>query len=204
MEIDVQEFDKVAREVFAPIYPVIAEQIKQKTGIITGKCLELGCGGGYLGIALARITDLQIILLDTSREMLNVAASNISDCGLEARMQTLQADVQEIPLEDQSVDLIISRGSVFFWEDQQTAFEEIYRILTPNGVAYVGGGFGTAELRKQVAVEMEKRDKNWNEENKKRIGEHAPEAFQSKLEKAKIPRFVIDRNEAGLWIVIRR
>jgi len=204
MEMNVREFDKVAREVFAPIYPVIAEQIKQKTGITAGRCLDLGCGGGYLGIALAKITDLNITLLDTSQEMLDIAVSNISDCGLKARMQTSLADVQEIPWEDQSVDLIISRGSIFFWKDQQKAFEEIYRVLTPGGVAYIGGGFGTAELKKQIDSEMEKRDKKWNEERKKRIGEHALEAFRNKLQSAKIPVFELDKNEAGLWIVIRK
>ncbi|KUO78237.1 MAG: methyltransferase [Desulfosporosinus sp. BRH_c37] len=203
MEMNILEFDKVAREVFAPIYPVIAEQIKLKTGITRGKCLDLGCGGGYLSIALARITGLNIHLLDVSQEMLDIAASNIAENGLEARMQTLLADVQEIPLKDKSVDLIISRGSIFFWEDQQKAFEEIYRVLTPGGVAYIGGGFGTVELKKQIFAEMEKRDKNWNEESRKRIGKHAIENFREKLQNAKIEVFELNRDDTGLWIVIR-
>lgn len=112
--MNVCEFDNIAREVFAPIYPVIAEQIKQKTGITTGKCLDIGCGGGYLGIALASITELYIYLLDKSLEMLEIAASNISAAGLKTRMQTFFADVKKIPLPDQSINLIISRGSIFF------------------------------------------------------------------------------------------
>lgn len=204
IKTNVPEFDKIAREVFAPIYPVIAEQIQLKTGITEGKCLELGCGGGYLGIALARITDLYIHLLDKSQEMLEIAAGNISAARLTTRMQTILADVQEIPLPDQSIDLIISRGSIFFWEDRQKAFEEIYRVLAPGGVTYIGGGFGTAELKKQITARMEKENKNWRAMLNKNIGENAPEAFIKILQQTKIPFFEINRDEAGLWIQIRR
>ncbi|AGL03092.1 methylase involved in ubiquinone/menaquinone biosynthesis [Desulfoscipio gibsoniae DSM 7213] len=202
--MNVCEFDNIAREVFAPIYPVIAEQIKQKTGITTGKCLDIGCGGGYLGIALASITELYIYLLDKSLEMLEIAASNISAAGLKTRMQTFFADVKKIPLPDQSINLIISRGSIFFWEDQQKAFEEIYRVLAPGGVAYIGGGFGSAELKKQIAARMEKDNKNWRAMMNKNIGENAPEAFTKILQNTKIAFFEINRDEAGLWILIRR
>ncbi|WP_347488440.1 class I SAM-dependent methyltransferase [Desulfoscipio sp. XC116] len=203
IKMNVSEFDNIAREVFAPVYPVIAEQIKQKTGISVGKCLDIGCGGGYLGIALARVTELYVYLADRSTEMLEIAGGNISAAGLTARMQTLFADVQKIPLPDQSIDLIVSRGSIFFWEDRQKAFEEIYRVLAPGGVAYIGGGFGTAELKKRIAARMEKENKNWRAMMNKNIGENAPEAYVKILQNTKIPFFEVNRDEAGLWIVIR-
>ncbi len=56
MKVNVTQFDQIAREIFAPIYPVIAEQIVRKTGITAGQCLDVGCGG-YLGMALAKITE---------------------------------------------------------------------------------------------------------------------------------------------------
>ncbi len=51
-EMDVPEFDRIAREVFPPVSLLIAEQIKEITGITEGVCLDIGAGGGYLGIAL--------------------------------------------------------------------------------------------------------------------------------------------------------
>jgi ubiquinone/menaquinone biosynthesis C-methylase UbiE len=51
----------------------------------------------------------------------------------------------------------MSRGSVFFWEDHCKAFQEIYRVLKPGGVAIIGGGFGSNELKDQIAAEMEKK-----------------------------------------------
>lgn len=204
MEINPMEFEKIAREVFAPIYPIIAEQIKQKTGITKGTCLDVGTGGGHLGIALARSTDLYVYLFDKSQEMLEIADRNIAGYGLEAKIQTLSGDVHDIPLEDQSINLVVSRGSVFFWEDRQKAFKEIYRVLAPGGFAYIGGGFGTPELKKQVAGIMEKKDSKWHEKVKRNTGDHSVEAFEKILQSAEIPVFKINRDEAGLWIVMRR
>lgn len=202
MEINIEEFDRVAREVFAPIYPVIAEQIKQKTGITRGTCLDAGCGGGYLGIALAGITELFIYLFDKSPEMLEIAARNIAAHGLQQRSRTLLGDVHEIPLKDQSVDLVISRGSVFFWENQQRAFQEIYRVLAPQGAAFIGGGFGDAELKKLIDARMAQKDSNWQERINKNIGKNAIETFTKTLRAAAISIFEIDKGEAGLWILI--
>ncbi len=204
MGINAVEFDKIAREVFAPVYPVIAEQIKYKTGIIRGTCLDIGCGGGYLGIAMAGITELYVYLFDASQEMLKIAAGNIASRGLEQRIQTLPGDVHKIPLDDNSIDLVISRGSVFFWRDRQKAFQEIHRVLKPGGVAFIGGGFGTTALKEQITSVMEKRNNNWREKLKKNIGENAVEGFAETLRRTGISTFEIDRNEAGLWIIIRR
>ncbi len=204
MEMNPVEFEKIAREVFAPIYPIIAEQIKQKTGITKGTCLDVGTGAGHLGIALAKSTDLNVYLFDKSQEMLKIADRNIAGYGLETKMQTLSGDVHDIPLEEQSINLVVSRGSIFFWEDRQKAFKEIYRVLAPGGFAYIGGGFGTPELKKQIAGIMEKRDSKWHEKVKKNIGDHSVIAFEATLRSAGIPAFEVNRDEAGLWIVIRR
>ncbi|MDD4753961.1 MAG: class I SAM-dependent methyltransferase, partial [Desulfitobacteriaceae bacterium] len=142
MQINAREFDKIAREVFAPVYPVLAGQIISNTGISRGCCLDIGCGGGYLGLALARISRLAVVLLDKSPDMLDLADGYIRESGLESRVQTLKGDVHCIPLEDGTVQLAVSRGSMFFWNDRVKAFREIYRVLAVPGVAMIGGGFG--------------------------------------------------------------
>lgn len=204
MEINVAEFDKIAREVFAPIYPVIAEQIITRTGITSGCCLDIGCGGGYLGLALARITEMEMILFDESAEMLNLAQEYIRADGLESRVKTLHGDVHAIPLADGTVNLAISRGSLFFWEDQAQAFREIYRVLAPGGMTCIGGGFGSKELLKKVEREMLLRDPDWNKLRQQRVGKNKVADYQEKLEQAGISDYKIHQDETGLWIVIRR
>ena len=197
------EFDRVAREVFAPAYVVLAEQIKKETGVTKGTCLDAGSGGGYLGIALARITDLDVILLDQSQEMQDIAERNIIEAGLERKVHTLLGNVHEIPLDDHCVNIVISRGSVFFWEDQVRAFREIYRVLTPGGVTFVGGGFGSVDLKKRIDKIMMARNKDWLDMTRKRMSTHTMERFNATLDEAGVPH-EIRQVEAGFGIMIRK
>ena len=67
MKIDARQFDEVARTLFAPVYPLIADQIIQYTGITSGTCLDVGCGPGYLGAGLATKNHLHLLLLYQSQ-----------------------------------------------------------------------------------------------------------------------------------------
>lgn len=204
MEMNVEEFDEIARNVFAPIYPVIAGQIKQNTGIETGTCLDIGTGGGYLGIELSKITDLSVYLFDKSEKMIKLANENINNNGLENRVKTQLGDVHEIPFKDQSINLVISRGSIFFWENLQKAFKEIYRILKPGGIAYIGGGFGTAELKEQIAIKMKEIDKEWEGGMVKNFGNNPIELLNNELRSSEIEDYDVSMDESGLWVTIRR
>ncbi len=204
MEMNVSEFDQVARELFAPIYPIIAMQIKQKTKITKGACVDLGCGGGYLGLSLARITDLTVCLFDLLPEMQEIATRNIREYNLADRVTTVLGDVHALPFANQSIDLIISRGSLFFWKDQVQAFKEIYRVLAPGGKTFIGGGFGSPELKAKVTERMKQKDRHWEDTLKKRIGKTSKERLCSVLAQAGVADFSIDRSDAGMWIVIRR
>ena len=75
MQINAEEFDRRTRSVFKPIHPIIAGRILEHTGITRGACLDLDCGGGYLGMELAWQSDLQLVLLDLSEEMLAIAGA---------------------------------------------------------------------------------------------------------------------------------
>jgi len=203
MEMNVTEFDKVAREVFAPAYVVFAEQIKEETGVTNGICLDVGSGGGYLSLALAKTTHLDMILLDQSKEMRDIAETNIREAGLQKRLRTILADVHRIPLDDCSVDMVVSRGSVFFWEDLPRAFNEIYRVLSPGGVTFIGGGFGSVDLKKRIDEMMEKRNKGWCDYTRGRMDVNKMEKFHRALVCAGVP-YEIRQIEAGFGIMIRK
>ncbi len=51
---DPQEYDKVAKLAFAPIYPYLAQRIKEKFGITEGICVDVGSGPASLAIAMAQ------------------------------------------------------------------------------------------------------------------------------------------------------
>ncbi len=201
--IDAVAFEKTTREVFAPVYPVIAKQIKDVTQMTNGLCLDIGAGTGHLGIELAKITNLQVTLLDQSEDMLLIAEQNIRYNGLEDRVNVTSGDVHHLLIDDGSVDLVISRGSLFFWEDKKRAFKEIYRVLVPEGTAYIGGGFGTEELKRRIDIEMQKRDKCWRRNMTQKV-EKTKINYQELLEDLGISDYQIINNTANMWVVIKK
>jgi ubiquinone/menaquinone biosynthesis C-methylase UbiE len=208
MTIDAQKYDKIAKGVFAPVYPLIADQIIAYTGVTQGTCLDIGCGGGYLGAALARKTDLFIHFLDQSPDMLDIAKRTIADGGLMGRADTLQGDVTSIPLPDGTVDLAVSRGSIFFWDDLPRALSDIHRVLSPAGWAYIGGGFGSRAVTASIVEEMTKRNQG-SEEFRNRVrrnlGPETRARFETALQTTGIDRFfILHDDDIGLWMVMRK
>ena len=125
-----------------PVYPLIAQQILDDYQITSGKCLDIGTGYGYLGIELAKITDLEMYFIDSDPKALTQAKKNTVECELNNLIHFVEADSCALPFEDNFADLIISRGSLWFWKDQIKGLQEINRTLKPGGTAFVGGGLG--------------------------------------------------------------
>nr|WP_321465451.1 class I SAM-dependent methyltransferase [uncultured Desulfobulbus sp.] len=196
---DVPLYNEVALGANAPIYAYYARQIAAKTRIVKGRCLDIGCGGGYLGLALAEISELEVVFLDPSPEMLAYANENIFRRNYSARARTLHGSVQDIPLEQDTIDLAISRGSVPFWEDLPTAFAEIHRVLAPGGQAYIGGGLGDPKTRALVEKRRKRAHPHW-QDNKPRLPRHDNQHYTDALTRAGIHPFTVDRSDEGLWI----
>lgn len=197
-----RDFNNLAKTVFAPVNPVIARQMVDRCKIKRGTCIDIGSGPALLTIALAEITDLSIYALDISDDMYEIAKENIEAAGLSGRITPIVGGVHDMPFDDNAVDLIMSRGSVFFWDDRADAFKEIYRVLKPDGRGYIGGGFGTAELRAKITEEMEKRDANWKKDVEERVGKNGVEKLKEALDEAEVPNYEVMHDDSGLWILI--
>lgn len=208
MEIKAKEFDSIARNIFKPIYPIIAEQIISRTGITSGTCLDIGCGSGYLGAALAKATQLYMHFLDQSPDMIEIVKQTIQENNIQERSATITGDVSSIALPDNSINLAVSRGSIFFWEDLPQAFREIYRILAPGGWSYIGGGFGNRELKESINNKMmssENFDGQFENLRRRNMSPETRERFETALKTAGINSYSILHNEdIGLWILMRK
>ena len=208
MTIDAQKYDKIAKGVFAPVYPLIADQIIACTGVTRGTCLDIGCGGGYLGAALALKTDLFVRFFDASPDMLDIARRTIAENELTQRADTLQGDVTAIPLPDNTIDLAVSRGSVFFWGDLPRALSDIHRVLAPGGWAYIGGGFGSKAITESIVAEMTKRNQGSDEFRdrvRRNLGPETRARFETALQATGIDGFsILHDDDIGLWMVVRK
>ncbi|NLJ71403.1 MAG: class I SAM-dependent methyltransferase [Syntrophomonadaceae bacterium] len=199
-----REFDRLVREVFAPIYPIIAAQVMEEVGFNEGLCLDIGTGSGYLGLNIAKISDFKVVAMDNNSDSIEVLKENISQWGLDSQVKSLLGDVHDIPLATNTVQLAVSRGSMFFWDEAIVAFNEIYRVLSPKGVGFIGGGFGNLETKAAVDQEMLKRNPKWLEKLNNRIGSKEPEKWRDIVSKTNIMNFNIIHNPVEMWIVFRK
>ncbi len=199
-EARVARYDQTARTLHAPMYDYYAKKIKELSGITKGVCLDVGSGGGYMGLALAKITDLEFIFLDISQPALEKAKEHIAEDGLKERARTLLANVQDIPLAGASVDLVISRGSIPFWEDPAKGLSEIYRVLKPGGRAFVGGGKGSREVRDLIDARRAEAGMKPFANSDRVHGDGMKRDYAALLESVGISQFKIHQGDDGRWI----
>ena len=70
--------------------------------------------------------------LDISRREVEHATTRARDRGLD-NVKFVNADMEKMPFEDNSFDVIVSNGAFCLAPNKETAFREIYRVLKPGG-----------------------------------------------------------------------
>ncbi len=96
--------------------------------------LDLGCGSGIDTILAARRTgpDGRVIALDFLPAMLDRTAAAAVQAAL-GNIETLHADIEDLPLPERSVDQIVSNGVLNLCPRKARAFAECRRVLRPGG-----------------------------------------------------------------------
>ena len=207
MNIEPERMDFVSKGTFAPIYPLIASQIVERSSVKTGTCIDVGAGPAALSIALARITDLEIYAMDISKDMCRKAQENVYKAGLYGRIVPVHGDVVKMPFPDNFANLVVSRGSIPFWKDLTGAFKEIKRVLKPDGFGYVGGGFGSSKMKAKIKRDRERKLKSGKYkkteiyQNPKKINVHEVE---NAIKNAGITCYSIINDDSGLWFLMRK
>jgi len=105
---------------------------KTASMIQEGKLLEIGPGPGYISIEIAKLLPkMEIIGLDISDTMIQIAKKNVNQHGLAERIELRKGDALKMPFEDSSFDFVISSGSLHHWKKPTQVFNEVYRVLKP-------------------------------------------------------------------------
>lgn len=96
--------------------------------------LDLGSGAGLdVFLAAERVGETgRVIGLDMTDEMIAAARKNAESSGYK-NVEFRHGDIENIPVEDNSVDLIISNCVLNLVPDKAKAFAEIFRVLKPGG-----------------------------------------------------------------------
>jgi len=96
--------------------------------------LDLGSGGGIDCFLAARQVGPQgrVIGLDMTPDMIKLARRNAKKLGM-ANVIFDYGEMEEIPLQDASVDAVISNCVINLSPDKDAVFGEAYRVLRPGG-----------------------------------------------------------------------
>jgi ubiquinone/menaquinone biosynthesis C-methylase UbiE len=106
------------------------------TGLPDGAdMLEIAPGPGYLSVELARLGRLHVTGVDLSRTFVELATAHARTQGVVVAFQ--QGDAEDLPVPDESYDLIVCQAAFKNFGRPVVALDEMYRVLRPGRTAVI-------------------------------------------------------------------
>ena len=99
---------------------------------IEGKdVIELGCGTAYFGAWLKRAGARRVVGVDVTPAQLETARRMDEEFGL--GLELIEANAEDVPLPDESFDVVVSEYGASIWCDPAKWIPEAARLLRPEG-----------------------------------------------------------------------
>jgi arsenite methyltransferase len=117
--------------------------------------LDLGSGGGmdcFLAASRVGITG-KVIGVDMTLEMITKARSNKTRLGIK-NVEFCQGEIEHLPIDDDSMDVIISNCVINLSSDKPAVFREAFRVLRPGGLIAVSDIVTTGILPENIKSDV--------------------------------------------------
>jgi ubiquinone/menaquinone biosynthesis C-methylase UbiE len=155
-----REWDRLEPPAIGSIEFSVTCHALQKYLPADGLILDLGGGPGRYTIWLAQ-HGYRIVLADLSPDLLAIARSKIKQFGVEDKVQRiLEADARDLSaFDDSAFDAVLALGPFYHLpdeEDRLRATKELYRILRPDGPAFIALMPKYAFLRRTILLPEER------------------------------------------------
>jgi arsenite methyltransferase len=97
--------------------------------------LDVGSGGGIDTILAARRVgpDGKAVGLDILEEMCDRGRRHAAEAGVDGWIEFVRGEMEDIPLPDESIDVVISNGVLNLSARKSRALAEMFRLLRPGG-----------------------------------------------------------------------
>ena len=107
---------------------------------VNDRILDIGCGGGVNIEKFLEITENNVDGLDYSEVSVKESLKRNRRFVDEGRCRVIQANVCDMPIDDESYDLVSAFETIYFWPDIENTFKEVSRIIKPTGQFMIAQG----------------------------------------------------------------
>lgn len=104
------------------------------------RILDIGCGGGVNIEKFLKLTKNCVDGLDYSEISVKESIKRNRKAIDEKKCEIIKADVSDMPIEDESYDLVSAFETIYFWPDIENTFKEVSRIIKPEGRFMIAQG----------------------------------------------------------------
>jgi len=101
----------------------------------TDRILDQGCGTGRYSFTLYKLGYENIVGMDFSPKLLEIAKENAKKLNYEIKF--VEGDIRNMPFKDGSFDVVISAGVIEHVPETEKAMSEISRVLKDEGYLFI-------------------------------------------------------------------